>query len=78
MIRTFTPNDVTRLIYNEMNDAEAAALKEQLLYDTELMEYYKEMKDLSQDLDNSMTGASQRTLNNILNYSKTVNLHPVK
>lgn len=78
MIRTFTPNDVTRLIYNEMNDAETAAIKEQLLYDTELMEYYKEMKELSGDLDNALTGASKRTLNNILNFSKSVNLHPVK
>lgn len=78
MIRTFTQNDVIRLIYKELTDADASALREQLLCDSALMDFYREMKELHKDLNNAMGSASSTTLSNIINYSKSVNLHTVK
>ena len=78
MIRTFTQNDVIKFIYQELTDADADALREQLLYDTALMDLYRDLKEQHKDLNSSMCSASNRTLNNILNYSKSVNLHTVK
>lgn len=78
MIRTFTQNDVLRYVYNELKPGEARALEQQLLIDNDLMECYRELKEQAEGLNDTLLSASRRTLDSILNYSKSVNLHPVK
>ncbi len=75
MIKTFTHNDVIRYIYNETSVEESKALAHALLTDEVLMEIYKELSALTENLDSAMLEPSQKSVDTILNYSKSIDLH---
>jgi len=78
MIKTFTQNDLIRFIYKETSFAESKEIRKALLFDSDLLEKFKELKDCIRKLDSIEEAPSQKILHNILEYSKTLNLHSVK
>lgn len=78
MIKTFTQNDLIRFIYKETSHAESKEIRKALLFDSDLLEKFKEIKDCIRKLDSIEEVPSQKIIHNILEYSKTLNLHSVK
>jgi hypothetical protein len=78
MIKTFTPNDVIRYIYNETPEEESEQIAYTLLTDSQLQAFYDEMLALKKDLNKTDIGPSERVIQNILAYSRDFDLHPVK
>lgn len=78
MIKIFTQDDVIRYVYNETSELENIELEKAMLCDAELQEIYKELMVTKQQLDQSTKEPSDRVIQNILNYSKSVNLHSNK
>lgn len=77
MTKTFTHDDLIRYIYRETSDAENKELENALLCDPGLSEMYKEIKSIFKNLDGILEEPSQRSVDNILNYSKSLNYHSV-
>ena len=78
MTKTFTQNDLIRFIYKETSPGETKEIRKALLFDNELLEQFKELKEVVFKLDILEESPSQKILSNIIEYSKTLNLHPVK
>ena len=75
MTKTFTRNDLIRYIYQETTESEKKEIEQELLLDNRLFEEYKNLAEVSMELDRIELSPSQKTINKILNYSKTINLH---
>lgn len=74
MTKTFTQDDLIRYIYGETYGKEKKELEKALVCDAELQEAYKELAAIKNQLDYSMKEPSERVVDNILNYSKSLNL----
>lgn len=77
MIKTFTPNDVIRYLYNETSEEENKAIAQALIIDAELLEIYMQLKQSAEKLDEIEKDPSENVINNILNYSKSKDLDSV-
>ncbi len=75
MIQTFTQLDLIRFIYNETTTEQNRDIELALLCNNELMEEYKSLKSTVATLSEVSYTPSNSTLENILNYSKSTNLH---
>jgi len=75
MTKTFTRNDLIRYIYQETTESEKKEIEQELLLDNRLFEEYKNLAEVSMELDRIELSPSQKTINKILNFSKTINLH---
>ncbi|MBR9997397.1 MAG: hypothetical protein KFF73_00430 [Cyclobacteriaceae bacterium] len=78
MTKTFTQNDLIRYIYQENNEQEEKDIEEALLMDNDLFEAYREIAEITEVLNRIDLCPSDQTINKILNYSKSINLHSVK
>ena len=78
MTKTFTQNDLIRFIYKETSHGETIEIRKALLFDNELLDEFKELKECIRKLDSIEEVPSQKIVNNILEYSKTRNLQSVK
>ena len=78
MTKTFTHHDLIRFIYNEITNEEHYAIELALLCDNELMEDFKKLKSTVVALDELSCEPSESTVEAILNYSKSTNLHAAK
>lgn len=78
MIKTFTHHDLIRFIYNDLTNEEHHNVELALLCDNELMEDFKKLKSTVGTLDELTFEPSKSTIEAILNYSKTTNLHAAK
>ncbi len=74
MIKTFTQDDVIKLVYDELNDEESRDLTQVLLCDSELQDLYKELVTVKRQLDAAMKEPSEKVIERITNYSKSFNL----
>ncbi len=76
MIQTFTLDDVVRYVYHEMSSQEAEKMKEALLFDTELMDLYQQLRSAKKMIEcNSIyLEPSQSTIDKVLEYSKEYEL----
>lgn len=74
MTKTFTHDDVIRYVYNETSVDEKEEIKQAIICDAELQDLYKELMMVKRQLDQSMKSPSDKVTNNILNYSKSLNL----
>ena len=74
MIKTFTQNDVIRFVYQETSEQETKEIEKALLCDAKLEEMYKDILFMKADLDKAKKTPSDKVINNILNYSKSLNL----
>ena len=78
MIKTFTQNDLIKYIYHETTEKERKDIEEALLFDNELFESYRKIAEITEELDRIESSPSDKVVNKILNYSKSLNLHSVK
>ncbi len=78
MTKTFTQIDLIRFIYKETSHGETIEIRKALLFDNELLDNFKELKECIRKLDSIEEVPSQKIVNNILEYSKTLNLQSVK
>ena len=74
MIKTFTQDDVIRYVYQETSELETKEIRKALLCDAKLEEMYKDILSMKADLDKAQKSPSDNVINNILNYSKSLNL----
>jgi hypothetical protein len=79
MIQIFTQNDLIRYIYHEMSEEESDKMAEALLFDDELMDSYQKLRTTKQmvETENLYFEPPRRVVDNILNYSKSFDLHTV-
>ncbi len=78
MIKTFTQDDVVRYVYQETSELETKEIRKALLCDAKLEEMYKDILSMKAQLDKARKMPSDRTVNNILNYSKSLKLSSSK
>lgn len=71
MIKTFTPNDVIRYVYEETLEEENELIASLLLTDTEMQEFYYELLAIKNDLNKLYFGPSETATQQILEYSRT-------
>ena len=74
MTKTFTQDDVIRYIYQETSEKENGEIEKAMLCDAQLQEMYKDFVSIKKDLNKSQKQPSEQVINNILNYSKSLNL----
>jgi hypothetical protein len=77
MIQTSTHNEIIRYLYDETTEEENENLKNDLIFNEEARNFYYELASVKDSLNKSFKSPKQRTIDNILNYSKSLNLHPV-
>ena len=70
MIQTFTQNDIIRYVYNETTEDENILIQDALISDAEMLEFYLDMLDVQAGLDKSYQQPSERSIDNILAYSR--------
>jgi hypothetical protein len=73
MIKTFTPNDIIRYVYDETLEEENKLIASLLLTDTELQEFYYELLAVKKDLNQLIFKPSKSSTQYILDYSRTFN-----
>lgn len=78
MIRTFTLDDLIRYVYLETSEEENKEIENAMLFDTELETRYKDICGVKMRLDDIQEYPSRKATQNILNYSKSLNLHSNK
>ncbi len=78
MTKTFTQDDLVRFIYKDITDEESNQLQNALVCDAELLERYKQLLDIKNDLDQGTVDPPKRIVDNALNYSRSLNLHTIK
>jgi hypothetical protein len=71
MIETFTPNDIIRYIYDDLqSDSEKGEIENALLSNIELSDFYFEMVNLKKGLNKMRKEPSAKTIAGILDFSK--------
>jgi hypothetical protein len=74
MIKTFTKNDVIRFAYNEVNNEERMDMERLLVTNRKFFLYYKKIILSKLSLEQSLPEPSTKSIENILNYSKSFKL----
>ena len=75
MIKTFTQNDLIRYIYQETTLEESDEIRSALLFDEHLNEDYNHLKQTIVSLDKVEKQPSKNSIDRILSYSKSFDLH---
>ena len=77
MTEYFTPNDLIRYIYQEMNEVENEKVVQALHYDESLMQEYLDMLSTLEQLDHLILQPSDNVVNAIKKRSKSSGLEKV-
>jgi hypothetical protein len=64
-------------LYDETTEEENSHIKSDLIFNEEARNFYYELSSVKTSLNKAFKAPRQRTLDNILNYSKSLNLQPV-
>lgn len=75
MQKTATQNDLIKYIYNESTPFETYEVEESLVGDTEFEELYFNLLEAKNNLDNLMLSPEEDVIRNIVNYSKSTEIH---
>jgi len=70
MTKTFTENDLVRLIYNDLTQREKNDLQYQLLKNGALLRRLTELESVKDDLDEVLVKAPRRAVDNIMAFSR--------
>lgn len=70
MIQTFTQHDVIRYVYQETTEIEDILIQDRFVHDPEMLEFYLDMLNVKAGLDKSYCQPSDRSIDNILAYSR--------
>ena len=68
MTKTFTQNDLVRLLYHETTEEEALEINRVLASDPELQRQYRELLLAHSSLDKARIEPSARAVENIMNH----------
>lgn len=71
MIKTSTKNELVRFLYKESKEKQNTEIENALLIDNELVDELVQMENLRKELDRFRVKAPKRTIDNILDYSRT-------
>ena len=74
MIKTSTQNELIQYVYNELADDARKQLEVALMHDNELADDCSNLLLIQRLLDGATKSPSDRAINNILNYSKSLSL----
>ena len=77
MTRTYTQDDVLRYIYRETTEEENLAIRNALLFDQELMEFYKEIENLAIEISNIEVEPSAKSVKAIADYAQINSLQSI-
>ena len=77
MIKTFTQNDLVRYIYQETTQKENTEIENALIFDETLNDEYNELLETVGALHHVEVTPSQLSIDRILSYSKSYDLHAV-
>ena len=75
MTKTFTQNDLIRYYYKETSEKETKEIQNALVCNPSLQEQFKEISLTIRELDNVQLDPSDKSVNAILEYSKSLHLH---
>lgn len=70
MIKTFTKNDLVRFVYKELSEEEQNQIKNSAIQDPEVEDSLKELEETKENLNKVMASPSQRSIDNILTFSR--------
>lgn len=71
MTKTFTPNDVIRYVYDDISNKEKKAIENALICDSSLLDFYLTTLEAKETAEPAMKDPSDKTIENILNYSRS-------
>ncbi|MEJ8804543.1 hypothetical protein [Pontibacter sp. H249] len=74
MIKTSTQNELIQYVYNELAVDACEQLEAAFMHDDELAESCSELLQIQNLLDSALKTPHERTVQNILNYSKSLSL----
>ncbi|MFL5731358.1 MAG: hypothetical protein ACJ75J_17855 [Cytophagaceae bacterium] len=77
MTKTFTRNDVIRYVYNELTKTEKKEIEQAMLVDPDLAEEFYELSTAKSSLNRIVKQPSDRVIDKILHYSKSLSLRTV-
>lgn len=75
MIKTFTQDDLVRYIYQETTPEESIEIETALIFDEQLAETYNNLSGTVESLKAVNLKPSEHTVDKILSYSKSYDLH---
>ena len=75
MTKTFTQDDVIRYLYNEIPGKEKSEFESALIFDDNLLRLFNELSSVKDYLSKEYKNPSNQTIENILDYAKSLNLH---
>ncbi len=77
-MKTFTQDDVVKYIYDSTPENEKSAFENAMICDTQLLDLFYELRSVKKQLDGIQKNPRNHVIKNILDYSKSLNLHSVK
>ncbi len=75
MIKTFTPNDIVRYVYQETSEQESANIESALLRDNNLLKVYQELSFIKRQLGRAISDPDEKIISSVMAYSKSLDLH---
>ncbi len=75
MIKTSTQTKVVKYLYDEATEIES--IETEILTDNDLGAFYYELKELKDELSQIEEFPPRNVIDNVLNYSKSINLQAV-
>ena len=78
MTKTFTQDELIRFFYKETSKRETKEIEKALIIESQLAEEYKKLISVLRQLDKVQEIPSHSSIQNIFNYSKSINLHSLK
>ena len=78
MIKTFTQDDLVRYIYQETTTEESIEIETALIFDETLSDAFNELSKSVDLLKQVQVKPSESTIDKILSYSKSFDLHALR
>lgn len=78
MIKTFTQDDLVRYIYQETTPEESIEIETALIFDEQLSETYNRLSTTVESLKAVNLKPSDNTVDKILSYSRSYDLHALR
>lgn len=78
MIKTFTQDDLIRYIYQETTPEESIEIETALIFDEQLSEAYNSLNGTVESLKAVKLKPSEDTIDKILSYSRSYDLHALR
>jgi len=78
MTKTFTQDDIIRYLYADNTKEERSEFEQALMCDNNLLDEYHQLRAVIKEIGKVELEPSQSVVDNILNYSKSLNSHSLK